>query len=69
MVARSYLDALTSGMLAKLDPLSRIARAGRMARRTSVAKNESAAAPLKHALWPGDRYKRRAELRTRVAGR
>jgi len=69
MVARSNLDALTSGMLAKLDPLSRITREQIMARRTSVTKNESAAALLKYALWPGDRYKRREELRTRVAGR
>jgi len=69
MVTRSYLDALTSGMMAKLDPLSRIAGEGRTVRRISIIRNAPEATPLKHALWPVDRYKRREELRTRISDR
>jgi len=54
MVARSNLDALTSGMLAKLDPLSRIAREQRAARWISITRNGSAALP-KYSLRPGRR--------------
>ena len=66
MVARSNLDALTSGMMAKLDPLSRIVWDQRGARWISKIRNESETAPLKHALWPSERLKRREELRTKV---
>ena len=69
MVVRSYFDALTPGMMAKLDPLSRIAREQKAARWISITRNGSEAAPLKHVLWPVERYKRREELRTRIADR
>ncbi len=69
MVTRSYLDALTSGMMAKLDPLSRIAREQRAARWISITRNGSEATPLRNVLWPVERYKRREELRTRIADR
>ncbi len=69
MVVRSYFDALTPGMMAKLDPLSRIAREQRAARWISITRNGPEAASLKHVLWPADRYKRREELRTRIADR
>ena len=41
MVTRSNLDALTPGMRAKLDPLSRIAREPGVTRRFSIVRNES----------------------------
>ncbi len=55
MVTRSYLDALTSGMMAKLDPLSRIAREERAERWTSLTRNESAAALPEYTLRLGHR--------------
>jgi len=67
MLTRTYLDALTPGMRAKLDPLSRMLGGVESARRISVPKNGSDAASLKHNLWPVEQYKRRQELRTRVA--
>ena len=67
MLTRTYLDALTPGMRAKLDPLSRIVGEAGNARRISVLRNGSDAASLKHNLWPVEQYKRRQELRTRVA--
>jgi len=67
MVARSNLDALTSGMMAKLDPLSRIAREQRTTRWVPITKNTPSATPLKHALWPSERLKRREESKTRFA--
>ncbi len=69
MVVRSYFDALTPGMMAKLDPLSIIASEQKAARWISITRNGSEAAPLKHVLWSVERYKRREELRTRVADR
>ncbi len=69
MVVRSYFDALTPGMMAKLAPLSRIARDQRATGRISITRNAPEATPLKHVLWPVDRYKRREELRTRIADR
>ncbi len=69
MVVRSYFDALTPGMMAKLDPLSRIAREQRAARWISITRNGSEVTPLRNVLWPIDRYKRREELRTRIADR
>ncbi len=55
MVTRSYLDALTSGMMAKLDPLSRITREGKTERWASVTRNEPAAALPKYTLRLGHR--------------
>jgi hypothetical protein len=55
MVTRSYLDALTSGMMAKLDPLSRIAREQRAARWASITRNGSEAALPKYTLRLGHR--------------
>ncbi|MBU2535179.1 MAG: hypothetical protein ABIK32_07725 [Chloroflexota bacterium] len=55
MVTRSYLDALTPGMMAKLDPLSRIARDQRGARRISITRNGSEATLPKYTLRPGRR--------------
>ena len=69
MVVRSYFDALTPGMMAKLDPLSRIAREQRAARWISITRNGSETTPLKRVLWPVERYKRREELRTRIVDR
>ena len=68
MVTKSNLDALSPGMMAKLDPLSRIAKEPGSARWISTAKNESGAASFKYAPWPADRQKRREELRIKVAG-
>ncbi len=69
MVTRSNLDALSSGMLAKLDPLSRIAKKQGAARWICVTRNEPEPVPSKYTLRPIDRLRRREELRTRVAGR
>ncbi len=55
MVTRSYLDALTPGMMAKLDPLSRIAREQRAARWASITRNEPEAALSKYTLRLGHR--------------
>jgi len=66
MLTRSYLDALTSGMRAKLDPLSRMAREQRPARLLSIMRSEPDAAPSKYNLGPNDRYRRRQKSRTRV---
>ncbi len=55
MVVRSYLDALTSGMMAKLDPLSRIAKGQRSADRISITRNGSAAALPKYTPRLGHR--------------
>ncbi len=52
MVVRSYFDALTPGMMAKLDPLSRIAREQRAARWISITRNGSEAALSKFTLRP-----------------
>ena len=57
MLMRSYFEALSPGMRAKLDPISRIAGEQRPENLSSVLKNR---------LWPIDRYKKRAESRTRV---
>ena len=67
MTTRSYLDALTPGMRAKLDPLSRMARENRAAPWFSVMKDEPDAAPAKYSPGTSDRFKRRQELRARVA--
>ena len=66
MLTRSYLDALSPGMRAKLDPISRITGEPRPEYLSSVLKNGSAAARSKNRLWPIERYQRRAELRTKV---
>ena len=66
MLMRSYFEALSPGMKAKLDPISRIAGEQRPENLSSVLKNRLDAAPSKNRLWPIDRYKKRAELRTRV---
>ena len=68
MATRSYLDALTPGMRAKLDPLSRITREQRAARWPSAVKGEADITFPKYNLGPVERYKRRQESRTRVAG-
>lgn len=68
MATRSYLDALSPGMRAKLDPLSRITREQGAARWPSAMGSESGSAPLKHNLGLIERYERRRELRTKVAG-
>ena len=67
MLTRIYLDALTPGMRARLDPLSRIVGEAGSVRRVSVPRNGSDAVSLKRNLWPVEQYKRRQELRTRVA--
>ena len=66
MLMRSYFEALSPGMKAKLDPISRIAGEQRPENLSSVLKNRLDAAPLKNRLWPIERYQRRAELRIRV---
>ncbi len=68
MATRSYLDALSPGMRAKLDPLSRITGEQGAARWPSAMRSEPDSAPLKHNLGPIERYERRQELRTKVAG-
>jgi len=68
MATRSYLDALSSGMKAKLDPLSRITGEQGAARWPSVVRSESDSALSKHNLGPIERYKRRRESRTKTAG-
>lgn len=68
MVTRSNLDALSPGMLAKLDPLSRLAKEHGAAHWICVKRNEPEAAPSKYTLRPIDRLRRREELRTRAAG-
>ena len=67
MSTRIYLDALTPGMRARLYPLSRIVGGVGSEGRTSVPRNGSDAASLRHDLWPVERYKRRQEHRTRIA--
>ena len=69
MVTRSNLDALSPGMLAKLDPLSRIAKQQGAVHWIYVTRNEPEVAPSKYTLRPIDRLRRREELRTKVAGR
>ena len=68
MATRSYLDALSSGMRAKLDPLSRIIGEQGAARWPAAVRSEPDSAPLKHNLGPIERYKRRLESRTKTAG-
>ena len=68
MVTRSNLDALTPGMLAKLDPLSRIVKGQGAAHRIYGTRSDSEPAPSKYTLRPIDRLRRREELRTRVPG-
>jgi hypothetical protein len=55
MVVRSYLDALTPGMMAKLDPLSRIAGEGKTENWVSVTRSESEAALPRYTLRLGHR--------------
>jgi len=65
---RSFLDALTPGMMAKLDPLSRIARERRAAQWDSIARSDVEAALSRYAIRPSHRLKRREVLRTRASG-
>ena len=67
MKTRSYLDALTPGMRAKLDPLYRAAREERTTGRIVIIENSPGVKPLRNVLWSVDRYKRREESRTKVA--
>ena len=53
MVMKSYLDALTPGMRAKLDPGSRHVREERKERWASVTRNEPESAPTRFSLRPG----------------
>jgi len=55
MLTRSYLDALTPGMRARLDPLSRIVGEGKTEHWVSITRNEPAAALPKYSLRPGRR--------------
>jgi len=68
MVTRSNLDALSPGMMAKLDPLSRLAKERGTARWVSAVKSESGVASFKYASRPVDRQKKREELKTGMAG-
>ena len=68
MATRSYLEALSPGMKAKLDPLSRITGEQGAARWPSTMRSESDSALSKHNLGPIERYKRRRESRTKVSG-
>jgi hypothetical protein len=68
MVTRSYLEALSPGMRAKLDPLSRITGERGAARWPAVVRSEPDSAPLRHNLGPIERYKRRLESRPKVSG-
>ena len=68
MATRSYLEALSPGMKAKLDPLSRITGEQGAARWTSAMRSEFDSALSKHNLGPIERYKRRRESRTKVSG-
>jgi len=68
MATRSYLETLSPGMRAKLDPLSRIIREQGAARWPSAMGSESGSAPLRYNLGPIERHERRRELRTKVAG-
>ncbi len=67
MLTRTYLDALSPGMRARLDPLSRIVKGVGTARLFFVMRNGPSDAPSKNRPGPAERYKRRPELRTRVA--
>jgi len=67
MLTRTYLDALSPGMRARLDPLSRIVREAGTAHWISAMRNGPADMPSKNRLWPVERYKRRRGFRTRVA--
>jgi len=55
MPTRTYLDALSPGMRAKLDPLFRIEREQRAVSLTPVLRNGSEAAFPKYSLRPGHR--------------
>jgi|GEM_PF-2572042 len=65
---RSFLDALTPGMMAKLDPLSRIAKERRASQWDSIARNDVEAALSRYAIRPSDRLKRREALKTGASG-
>ncbi len=67
MLTRSYFEALSPGMRAKLDPISRIAGEQKPENLSSVLKDKLDAAPSKNRLWPIERSKKRAESRNRVA--
>ena len=68
MVTRSNLDALSPGMMAKLDPLSRLVKESGSTHWVSVTRNGSEPVPSKCTLRPINRLRRRQELRTRAAG-
>jgi hypothetical protein len=55
MPTRSYLDALSPGMRAKLDPLFRMEREQEMAGAITVTGNGSEPAFPKYSLRPGRR--------------
>ncbi|HEY51791.1 MAG TPA: hypothetical protein G4O20_08320 [Dehalococcoidia bacterium] len=55
MSTRSYLDALSPGMRAKLDPLFRMEREQRMTSIISITGNGSEPAFPKYSLRPGRR--------------
>jgi hypothetical protein len=55
MVMKSYLDALTPGMRARLDPSSRIPKEERTERWASVTRNEPEATSSKYTLRLGHR--------------
>ncbi len=67
-MVRSFLDALTPGMMAKLDPLSRIAKERRAAQWDSIGRSDVEAALSRYSIRPSDRLKRREALRTRASG-
>ena len=68
MVTRSNLDALSPGMMAKLDPLSRLVKETVSTHWVSVTRNGPEPVSSKCTLKPIDRLRKRQELRTRAAG-
>ena len=67
MATNSYLDALSPGMRAKLDPLFRITRE-QGAACSPAAMGSADSAPPKHNLGLVERYKRHQVSRVKVAG-
>jgi hypothetical protein len=67
MATTTYLDSLSSGMKARLDPTTRLTKRQKPAHVFYVSKDDAEMLPSKNGLWTITRRRKPGELKIRVA--
>jgi hypothetical protein len=67
MATTTYLDSLSSGMKARLDPTTRLTKRQKPAHVFYISKDDAEMLQSKNGLWTTTRRRKPGELKIRVA--